>query len=152
MSSSRMNTYVPLIQRLVAQVISYHTAIAGQLGLNASDLKALQLLGDKSMTAGELGVNVGLTGAAVTALVDRLERSGFAIRERGTGDRRRVTVHAIPEKLREVESLYAMHHVRMSKLLSKYSANEFRAITNFLKQATETLAVGVAELHTKVKS
>jgi DNA-binding MarR family transcriptional regulator len=85
------------------------------------------------MSAGDLAEQTGLTGAAVTALIDRLENAGYVIRERGTDDRRRVTVHAVPEKLREVERLYEGKGASMSKLLAKYSPEEFSVIADFLK-------------------
>jgi DNA-binding MarR family transcriptional regulator len=134
-----MRTYVPLIQKFVAKAFLHHTAIAERLGLNASDLKALQLLGGESLSPRELGEKIGLTGAAVTTLLDRLEQAGYAARERGHQDRRRVTVHAVPEKLREIDRLYAPQHRRMSRLLARYSDQEFRTVVDFLTQATKML-------------
>ena len=151
MSNVRMRTYVPLIQRFVARIFLYHTAVAEQLGLHGTDLKALQLLGHESMSPGALGEQVGLTGAAITALIDRLEQAGYVVRERDTEDRRRLTVHAIPAKLRTANRLYATQNARMSKLLSKYSADEFLAINDFLAQATHMLTEEVEELRNKPK-
>ncbi len=151
MSTARMQTYVPLIQKFVARVFLYHTAIAEELGLHGTDLKALQLLGQESMSPGALGEQVGLTGAAITALIDRLEQAGYVVRERDAGDRRRITVHAVPAKLRAVDKLYAAQNSHMAKLLSKYSADEFRAITDYLTQATRMLAEEVKERQAKPK-
>ena len=61
------------------------------------------------------------------------------IRERGTDDRRRVTVHAVPEKLREVERLYEGQGASMAKLLAKYSPEEFSVIAD-LKHTGQVLA------------
>ena len=127
----------------------FHSAVARKLGLHATDLKGLRLLGNESMSAGALGEQTGLTGAAVTALIDRLEKAGYVVRERGADDRRRITVHAVPEKLREVDSLYEGQHARMSKLLSKYSADEFSVIADFLEQTTEVLAEEAKKLRDK---
>ena len=44
-----------------------------------------------------------------------------------------------------------MQNTRMSKLLSKYSADEFLAITDFLTQATHMLTEEVEELQNKAK-
>ncbi len=140
-SSQRMETYVPLIQRFVSRAFLFHATVAEQLGLHASDLKALQLLGAEPLSPGEIGEKIGLTGASVTALIDRLEHAGYVARERGSQDRRRVTIRAVPEKLREIARLYAPHYRRMSKLLAKYSEGEFRAITDYLTHASVLLAV-----------
>lgn len=48
------------------------------------------------LTAGELAVEVGLTSGAVTGVVDRLERAGFARRVPDPADRRRVKVEVTP--------------------------------------------------------
>ncbi len=81
----------------------------------------------------------GSRGAAVTALIDRLERAGYVTRERGSSDRRRITVHANREKLGEIDALYASQGARMKKLLSRYSAEEFQVIMDFLQQTTGVL-------------
>lgn len=91
------------------------------------------------MSAGALADEIGLTGAAVTALIDRLENAGYVLRVRGADDRRRVTVHGVPKKLREVSRLYERQGARMSKLLAKYGAEEFHAIADYLKETTNVL-------------
>ena len=140
MSTHRMDVYVPLIRKFAARLVFFHSAIASAFGLNATDLHTLRLLGEQSMSAGELSSQLGLTGAAVTALIDRLERAGYVVRERGSSDRRRITVHANREKLRAVNDRYAGQGIRMDKLLSKYTAAEFRVITSFLEETTSVLA------------
>ena len=101
------------------------------------------------MSAGALGEQTGLIGAAVTALIDRLEQAGYVVRERGADDRRQITVHAVPEMLREVDSLYKGQGARMSKLLSKYSADEFAVVADFLEQTTRVLAEEAKKLRDK---
>jgi DNA-binding MarR family transcriptional regulator len=96
------------------------------------------------MSAGELSERIGLTGAATTALIDRLERAGFASRERSKVDRRRVTIHANASKRQEVDALYASQGDRMAKLLAKYSPKEFAVIMDFLEQTSTVLD---AEIH-----
>jgi len=48
------------------------------------------------LTAGELAVEAGLTTGAVTTVLDRLERAGYALRVRDTHDRRRILVELTP--------------------------------------------------------
>ena len=71
---------MPLIRKFAARLVFFHSAIASAFGLNATDLHTLRLLGEQSMSAGELSSQLGLTGAAVTALIDRLERAGYVVR------------------------------------------------------------------------
>jgi DNA-binding MarR family transcriptional regulator len=149
MSTSRLQSYVPLIQKFAARVFLFHSTVAGKLGLHPTDLKGLRLLGEESMSAGSLGERTGLTGASVTALIDRLAKAGYVVRERGADDGRRVTVHVVPQKLREVDTLYKGQHASMSKLLSKYSASEFSLIADFLEQTTQVLAEETKKLQDK---
>jgi DNA-binding MarR family transcriptional regulator len=152
MSISRMKAYVPLAQIYSARVVLFHAGVAEKLGLNATDVKTLRLLGQESMTAGVLAEETGLTGAAVTALIDRLEAAGYVVRERGSEDRRRVTVRAVRRKVRELDRLYDGLQARMSKLLAHYNTAEFSAITDFLERSTRILTEEAAALRGKPKA
>lgn len=67
--------------------------VANELGMNVTDFLALGAIVDhEQMTAGELAIELGLTTGSVTTLVDRLERAGLAMRERGQEDRRKVFI------------------------------------------------------------
>ncbi len=140
MSSSRIEAYIPLAQRFASLSLTFHGAVASRLGIHATDLKSLQLLGDRWMTAGELGERIGLTAAAATLLVDRLERAGFVVRHRSESDRRRVEVHAVPKKLKEAQAMYAAHSRRMAQLLARYTDTEFAVIADFLERTANVLA------------
>jgi DNA-binding MarR family transcriptional regulator len=144
-----MEIYVPLVQEFSARVILFHEAVAQRLGLHATDVKAIRLLGNNAMTAGHLAEHAGLTGAAVTALVDRLEATGYVVRERDADDRRKVAIRPVPAKVRELDQLYASHGAEMAHLLSKYDASEFVAITDYLANATQILAEQTAKLRGK---
>jgi DNA-binding MarR family transcriptional regulator len=145
-SSPRMEIYVPLVQEFAARLVLFHETVAQTLGLHVTDVQAIRLLGENAMTAGHLAEHAGLTGAAVTALVDRLEVAGYAVRERDTGDRRKVMVRRLPAKVRELDQLYASHGAEMSRLLSKYSASEFAAITDYFANATKILVAQTVKL------
>jgi DNA-binding MarR family transcriptional regulator len=139
-SRERMQRYVPLIREFAARDHLLHDAIARRLGLHATDEKVLRLLGENAVTAGELTGYTGLTGAAVTALIDRLETLGYVTRERDPADRRKVTVRAVGAKLREINRLYGGVRGGMEALLAKYDGAEFTAIIDFLTHATRILA------------
>ena len=151
-SSARVHAYVPVIRTFVGRVMLFHSAVAAQLGLNATDVHCLRLLEDEAMSAGELSDKIGLTGAATTALIDRLERAGFARRERSQEDRRRVTIHADAGKLEEVDALYGRQGDRMAKLLAKYSAKEFAVIMDFLEQTSAALDAEIQAVKESAKN
>ncbi len=151
-SSARMRAYVPIIRRFVGRVMLFHSAVAAQLGLNATDVNCLRLLEDEAMSAGELSDRIGLTGAATTALIDRLEKTGFVRRERSKEDRRRLTIHADRGKLREVDALYGSQGDRMARLLAKYSGEEFAVIMDFLEQTSTALDAEIQALKKSEKN
>ena len=139
MSTSRMHRYIPLAREFSARVVLLHEAVGEKVGLNATDVKVLRLLGTESMTAGQLAEHIGLTGAAVTAVVDRLEAAGYATRERDQVDRRRVTIRAVPAKMRKIDRLYDAYGAEMVKILAGYDSKEFALIEDFLVKTTKLL-------------
>ena len=149
MSSPRMDRYVPLIREFAARDALFHDAVARRLGLHSTDEKVLRLLGDKALTAGDLVAYTGLTGAAVTALVDRLQRLGYVTRERDSGDRRKIAIRAVAARLREINRLYKGLHDAMEALFATYDAAEFAVIADYLARATHILAEETARLRDK---
>jgi DNA-binding MarR family transcriptional regulator len=68
-------------------------AVSLQFGLNRTDLRCLGILYRRGrVTAGELAGESGLTPGAITTVLDRLERGGYANRVADPADRRRVLV------------------------------------------------------------
>ncbi len=146
MSRQRMAIYVPVIREFAARVVLFHEAIAQKAGLHVTDVKALRLLGKQEMTAGQLAELIGLTGASTTALIDRLEASGYVIRQRDEVDRRRVAIRAIPAKVRHLDNLYTALGAEMAQLLSKYGAVEFAAVIDYMTKATQLLTEQASKL------
>jgi len=144
--TSRMSRYVPLIREFAARDALFHDAVARKLGLHSTDEKVLRLLGDAALTAGDLVAYTGLTGAAVTALIDRLETLGYVTRERDSADRRRVTIRAVGAKLREINRLYGELHAAMNTQLARYDNAEFAIVIDFLGATARTLAEQTAQL------
>lgn len=82
--------------------------ISETLGVNRSDLRCLfHLLTNDGATAGEIAAATGLTSGSVTALLDRLERQGLAVRHHDCKDRRSVTIEIPPEKRARIEVVTA---------------------------------------------
>lgn len=81
-------------------------AAAQHLGLGRNDLSALNLLEDGPRSAAWLAEALHLTRPAVTALVDRLERSGWVTRSPDPTDRRAVSIALRPERWQQLASVY----------------------------------------------
>ena len=75
----------------------FEEVACGALGVGRSDLRALNLLEHGPLGPSALADALGLSRAAVTALLDRLEAAGYVSRTAVPGDRRAVHVHLQPE-------------------------------------------------------
>jgi DNA-binding MarR family transcriptional regulator len=76
------------------------------LGLNPTDLRCLDWLTEGPMTATRLAEATGLSAAATTSLIDRLESKDFVRRRRHDSDRRQVLVELTERGLERVGALY----------------------------------------------
>ena len=68
-------------------------------------------------------------------MVDRLERAGYVRRERDTGDRRRVFIHTVPERLRPLGAVFGSMDRAMTELCSGYSDKELALLLGFAAKA-----------------
>ena len=70
----------------------FDESVGNKLGLIAAERRCLGALTDGEKPAGVLAQASGLTPAAATAMIDRLEKRGFVERRRDSDDRRKVFV------------------------------------------------------------
>lgn len=95
------------LRRLLALGLVFHEALAVRLGINATDLKCLELAaGEESVTPSRLAELAGLTSGAITGVLDRLERAGIVSRQADPDDRRRVVVQVAADRLAEIGAMY----------------------------------------------
>jgi DNA-binding MarR family transcriptional regulator len=132
-----------LLREMTGQSIVLSEAIAEAVGLRSADLEVLgtiELHGP--MTAGQLGQATGLSAAAVTGLIDRLERAGVARRRPDSTDRRRVLVE-VSEGAAPVAEFYGALERAAQRILKRRSEAELTAIADFLR---DMHAIGVEHL------
>src|SRR5438552_15579379 len=78
---------------LATAVIAFHEAGARRLGMTAAERKCAGLIAEwGETTPTQLAEATGLTTGAITGIVDRLERAGYAKREPNPKDRRSVLI------------------------------------------------------------
>lgn len=107
-------------------------AVATRLAINRTDLRHLELLADGPLSAGQLSDRSGLSPAAMTALIDRLERKGYVRRIRDAADRRRVFVE-LTDRSREAGcELYGPLVSEGRELLGGYTAEQLTMMRDFL--------------------
>ena len=121
-------------------VIMFHQAVAERLGLNITDHKCLDfVLRENGVTAGELSRATGLTTGAITGVIDRLERAGFARRQPDPHDRRKVIIVPRLERLPEIGKLFESLSRNMSRVMSRYSGREAQLIVDFMRRTVDVM-------------
>ena len=108
--------------------------IADYLGLNRTDTRCLDIIERlDGVSAGRLASEAGLSTGAVTTVLDRLERAGFARRVPDAGDRRRVLVELTPAARRELTELYAPLTDATTRQLEGYTTEEVSLVRDFMR-------------------
>jgi DNA-binding MarR family transcriptional regulator len=102
------------------------------LGVNPADQRSLDWLSEGPMTATRLAEATGLSNAATTAMIDRLERKGFVRRTRDEHDRRRVLVEMTDDGAARVGALYGPLVADGAPLLAGYSREELATMRDQL--------------------
>jgi DNA-binding MarR family transcriptional regulator len=149
-----------LLERLSTAIrVSQNTSeafdeqVAAMLGINRTDLRGLDILERRGpLSAGELAEAMHLSTGAVTTLVDRLERAGYARRVRDTRDRRRVLVELPPEMRNRAMEFYAPLFFGTARLLEGRSDRELEQMIEFLEQGTAMVEAELVELERKADS
>ena len=112
---------------MATETILFHQELADKLGFHITDHRCMHFLHSYgAMPAGRLSELTGLTTAAVTGIIDRLEKAGYVRRADDPNDRRRTIVEPVKNSKLEkkLESIFTPFHEKMNKLLSSYSENE----------------------------
>src|SRR5215217_153316 len=110
----------------------------GKLGINRTDGRCLDILENKGpMTAGRLAELSGLTTAAVTAVLDRLERAGYARRVRDVKDRRQVIVELTPLMAERGGQIWGPLGEEAVREIGRLSADELRLVMEFFRRGRE---------------
>ncbi|MCG8397955.1 MarR family transcriptional regulator [Bacillus atrophaeus] len=133
-------TAIRIFRQLGTRTILFHQAAAQSLGLFPTDLKSADLLNERGpMTAGELGKKTGLSTGSVTALIDRLEKAGYVIREKDPNDRRRVIIVPLTESKKQVKQLFSSLSESTANLCSQYTEEELTLIFDFLRKSSSIM-------------
>lgn len=139
---SRMDQYVAL--GIVGQ-----QEVAQRLGLNVTDLTCLGHIlgaGDSPLAAGDLAELVDLTTGAVTGVLNRLERAGYARRQPDPADRRRVRVVADPAAAARVFAVYQPFYDRLGALFADYTPDEIAVISDWFRRAAVEVRTHCAQV------
>jgi DNA-binding MarR family transcriptional regulator len=142
----RPSSIQPELRRLVLERQRFLAHLGRRLGVTRTECDALDELSQwGGLTPGELGERLSLTSGSITALLDRLERLGWAARERHPQDRRKVVVRltAVAEQTSEDEIGPLVAAVK--ETADRFPARERLVIERFLAQTADAVAALVSK-------
>lgn len=122
-------------------------AVALQFGLNRTDLRCLRILYRRGrVTAGELAEESGLTPGAITTVLDRLERGGYANRVADPADRRRVLVVSTVATREIGARIQGEVELATQRLLAERTPEQLRVIRDYLRGTRGVFEAQIAAL------
>ncbi len=136
-----------------ARSVLFHQAIADCLGLNVTDLKCLDLAREvPQITPGKLAELTGLTTGTITGVIDRLEKAGYARRERDLHDRRKVIIQLIPEHIlpKLTPILISFQQAMGAEFASLYTDQNMVLILDFIERSMRVLQAETAKLQARI--
>src|SRR6478609_5044918 len=118
---------------------AFDNLAARRLGVNPTDLQCLSIVQRRDgLTAGALAAEAGLTTGAVTGVVDRLERAGYARRVSDPDDRRRVKLEVTPKFYARADKIWGPVAADWAARLSgRFTADELERVIDFLRTTNE---------------
>ncbi|GGR62126.1 MarR family winged helix-turn-helix transcriptional regulator [Streptomyces roseolus] len=143
---SDLFAYAVLLRTLNRELNRSTLDFAHENGLHATDIHALSVImdssagGDAPVTPTRLREELGLTSGAVTACLDRLERSGHVSRVRDSADRR--VVHVVyNSEARALAREYFSPLARATETArAKFTPAELTTVAAFLHALNTELA------------
>jgi MarR family 2-MHQ and catechol resistance regulon transcriptional repressor len=116
------------LQRLAIQSIE-----SSEMGL--SEFGVMEMLLHKGpQPVNEIGRRIGLTSGAITAAVDRLESSGWVVREAHPSDRRARVVRLTARGREQAAKVFAGHKSAMNSAAGGLSKSERATLIPLLKK------------------
>lgn len=111
---------------------------AAQLGLNLTDLRCVrQIVQQCPQSPSELAYATGLTRAAISAALDRLERANVAQRVADPHDRRRTLVEPTESARQAIAQIWSPIETEGRRELASYTAAELTVIVDFITKSID---------------
>lgn len=138
------------IVELMAALHGWHAAAARMsaasrryMHLNQNDMRAVRFMiaaenAGEAVTARALADHLGISTAATTKMLDRLERGGHVIRRPHPVDRRAIVLQVTPSTRKAAREGVGRLHARRFDVAAGMSAPERRIVTRFLTQLAAT--------------
>ncbi|HYB24362.1 MAG TPA: MarR family transcriptional regulator [Solirubrobacteraceae bacterium] len=116
----------------------FDQAVADALGVNRTDMRCMDVLDrDGPVSAGRLAQATGLTSGAITTVLDRLERAGYARRLSDPSDRRRVLVELTAQAHERARGFYTEHVALSERLYRRHTREQLQLLLEFVREGRE---------------
>jgi DNA-binding MarR family transcriptional regulator len=135
-SEARLPT--ALLREILEVSDEFESRLARALHVNPTDLQAMEhLIQSGPLSPTELSRRLGMSAAAVTTVIDRLEAVGHATRAPHPDDRRAVRVAANPESVRAAMA-HLLPMIRdVDAVLDEFDEGERSAVQRYLERVVE---------------
>ncbi len=117
------------------RTVLFQQNMAQKMGVVHTDLKTAEILNETGpITAGELSRITGLSSGSVTALIDRLEKTGYVMREKDEEDRRKVVITPIQERQKQIKAHFESLAEATKEACLTYTEEELVVILGFVEK------------------
>ena len=124
-------------------------AVTQRSGINLTDLQCINILTSTGpIDAGRLAEMMGLTTGAVTGVINRMERMGYARREKDPDDGRRVVIQPVPEELeRAGADVFGSYERRaLDALVSEYDERDLAVFLDLMRRSNDMTEEEIARI------
>ncbi len=130
------------LRQIFRAIQDYSQEVSKKFGITGPQLWALKtLFADGSLSLGDLSNKMYLHPSTVSGVVDRLEKKGYVVRDRGQKDRRVVTVALTPKGKKLVKKAPNPIQGKMVYGLRKLEARKLNSIYAAIQKLVEIMAV-----------
>jgi len=125
-------------------------AAAERLGVGRSDLRCLDVLSQReNVTAGDLAHAVGLSPAALSAALRRLQARGYIVRDHAEHDRRTVYVRMTGTAIELTAQSFAAVRALTIDALSDLNPAELTAVASVTRNLATAITASLQQSDTK---
>jgi DNA-binding MarR family transcriptional regulator len=125
------------LRELSIQLSLLNRQVGAHVELKDVDLDCFDLIARHGpLSPSALARRAGLHPATMTGILDRLERTGWVVRERDPSDRRAVLVRALRDRIAELFRLYSGMNAAMDQICTGYADTELELLADFLRRTT----------------
>ncbi|EUC14349.1 MarR family winged helix-turn-helix transcriptional regulator [Paraburkholderia hospita] len=133
---------------LGVKLAAFNQFVAGQLGLNVTDLECLEVAyydEVQPVTPGRLSKLMGLSPGSITTSLKNLEKAGLIAREPDPTDGRRILLRFIPGGRTTISSCFEAVNRNLAEFDDTLGSEELESIRNYLSGMLKIIENNMAE-------